>query len=487
MLDYLKKEDNMTFTENGAVTYKSSMSECLNLFATIGALRSVSKDEIILRFMRAFAENADVAMKILFFSRDIREGLGERRVFRLIINWIADNEAKSLRKNIAFIPEYGRYDDLISVMGTACEKDALEIIKNQLKRDISSDGGISLLAKWLPSINTSNRDAVRTAKYISKYLGMTNEQYRKTLAKLRRKIGIIENNLREKDYTFDYSKQPSKAMFKYKSAFMRNDGERYMEFLSQVQSGDVSMHTGTLMPYDVISSCFEYLYTEQEPEDNERKAIDITWNSLENFGNDENSIAVIDGSGSMYGYCSPSPAAVALSLGIYFAERNRGVFHNHFITFSENPKLVEIKGKDIFEKVRYCVGYNEIANTNISRVFELILRTAVKNSVPQRDMPKKIYIISDMEFDFCVNDGGITNFEYAKKLFERNGYTLPDVIFWNVVSRNRQQPVTKNQQGAALVSGFSPRLFSMLADGVISPYKIMMEIIGSERYKRITA
>ncbi len=181
------------------------------------------------------------------------------------------------------------------------------------------------------------------------------------------------------------------------------------------------------------------------------------------------------------------PATVALSLGIYFAERNKGAFKDHFITFSENPRLVEIKGDDIFDKVRYCASYNEIANTNIQKVFELILDTAKKNSVPNGELPKKLYIISDMEFDCCAEDASMTNFEFAKKLFSEAGYTLPDVVFWNVASRNRHQPVKKNDRGVALVSGCTPRLFSMAASGTMEPYAFMLEVIESERYAKIIA
>ncbi len=483
MLNYLKNESNLTHTENGAVTYESTMNNCLDLFAAIGALRRESENEIIDRFVKAYAENPDTAMKILFFGRDVRGGLGERRVFRIIANWLADYEPESLRKNIALIPEYGRFDDLLALLGTKCEKDAINEICAQLKKDMSSENDISLLAKWLPSVNASNENTVRAGKRIARSLNMTDAEYRKLLSKLRRKIQIIENNLREKDYSFDYSKQPSRAMFKYRNAFIRNDKERYQNFLSQVQSGNASMHTSALMPYDVIMPCFN----KDKLKRAERTAMDTTWNALEDFGGSENALAVIDGSGSMYWGSEPKPAAVALSLGIYFAERNKGAFRNHFITFSEQPRLVEIKGRDIAEKVRYCAGFNEVANTSLKKVFELILNAALKNNVPAKELPQKLYIISDMEFDSCAYDAGITNFEYAKKLFNEHGYKLPDVVFWNVASRNRQQPVTMNEQGVALVSGCTPRIFSMVAGGLASPYAAMMEIITSERYKKVSA
>ena len=485
MLNYLKQEANKTVTENGAATYFTTESDCLDLFATIGALRRESDSEIVTRFVRAYSENRDIAMKLLFFARDIRGGLGERRVFKVILNWLANNEPATVRKNLEYVAEYGRYDDLLCLMDTACEKEMLDVLKAQFEADteaLKNGGEVSLLAKWLPSVNASSAETVLYAKKLARYFGMNNASYRKALVALRAHIRIIENNLREKDYSFDYSKQPSKAMYKYRKAFIRNDGERYSLFLDKVTTGEAKLHASTLMPYEIITPFFR-----RNVSDEERKAINTTWISQEDLGDTENALAVIDGSGSMYGGADPMPATVALSLGIYFAERNKGAFKNHFITFSENPQLVEIKGEDILDKVRYCHGFNEVANTNIQKVFELILDAAKKNSVPQDELPKKLYIISDMEFDYCAKDASLTNFEYAKKLFAEAGYTLPEIVFWNVASRNRQQPVTKNEQGVALVSGCTPRLFEMVASGTMNPYAFMLEVVESERYAKIVA
>ncbi len=485
MLEHLKNEANRTYTENGAVTHATTYSDCLDLFATIGALRSSNEQEILKRFVRAFTEDPDLAMKTLFFARDVRGGLGERKVFRVCLQWLAHNAPDSAKKNIPYVAEFGRWDDLLSLLGTPCEKDALELIMKQLETDLEAmDMGddVSLLAKWLPSVNASKAQTVAYAKRIARFLGMTDATYRKTLVKLRERIRIIENSLREKDYSFDYAKQPSKAMFKYRKAFYRNDGERYGEFMSKVSRREAQLHTGTLTPYEIIKPFFR-----NQVGDQEATAIDATWNAQEDFTGDENALVVIDGSGSMYGYGEPMPATVALSLGIYFAERNVGSFRNHFITFSEKPQLVEIKGETILEKVRYCHNYNEVANTNIQKVFELILRAAVKNKVPQTEMPSTLYIISDMEFDYCAEGADITNFEYAKKIFAEAGYQLPRVVFWNVQSRNQQQPVTQNEQGVALVSGCSPRIFNMLKSGILSPLGYMLDILGAERYEKIAA
>lgn len=489
MLKFLKRESNRTYTENGANTYVSTRSECLDLFATIGALRNASDEDIINRFVKAYAENAELAMKMLFFARDIRGGLGERRVFKVILKYLAVNEPLSVRKNIENIAEYGRYDDLLALMDTPVEKEASDYIEKTLRADMealaqdSEDAKVSLLAKWLPSINASNRDTVRNAKKIARAMKMTDSEYRKALSALRAQIKIIENNLREKDYSFDYEKQTSKALYKYRRAFIRNDGERYRSFIQKAKENPTVMHTGTLTPYDVIAPVIK----RAEITEDERSAMDATWNALENYAGSENSLVVVDGSSSMYWGINTSPAAVAQSLGIYFAERNTGAFHNHFITFSKNPRLVEIKGRDIVEKVRYCMGFNECSNTDLEKTFMLILNTAVRNNLKQSDMPEKLYIISDMEFDMCAKNSGMTNFENAKAEFERRGFKLPQIVFWNVNSRNTQQPVEMNEQGVALVSGCNPQIFSMLKDGNFEPYKFMMSVLSSKRYERIVA
>ena len=485
MLEFLKKEANMTLTENGAATNRSTGKECLDLFATIGALRRESEQEIAARFLRAYAEDPDLAMKIAFFARDVRGGLGERKVFRAILRWLALNEKASLVRNLPYIAEYGRWDDLLVLLDTPCRTEALARLKKQFDADMAAltDGGdVSLLGKWLPSVNASNTDTVRNAKIVARAFGLTDAEYRRALSALRARIRILENNLREKDYTFDYAKQPSKAMFKYRRAFLRNDGERYGAFMERVKKGEASLHTGTLVPYEIVAPFFSRSVSNEE-----RAAIDATWNAQEDFTTGENALVVIDGSGSMYAARDPMPAAVALSLGVYFAERNTGAFRNHFITFSENPQLVEIKGGDILDRIRYCHDFNEVANTNVQKVFELILSAAVKNRVPRKELPSTVYIISDMEFDYCTSDASLTNFEYAKRLFARHGYPLPRLVFWNVASRNRPQPVTVNDRGVALVSGCSPRIFSMVMDGELDPWTYMLSIVDTERYAPIAA
>ncbi len=487
MLEYISRKANMTRTENGAAAYASTNSRCLDFFATIGGLRRESDVEIITRFVRAYTENPDAAMKLLFFARDVRGGLGERRIFRVILGYLAEYSPFSVLKNLEYIAEYGRFDDLLSLLDTPCESIMLSFIKDRFIADteaLKNGGSVSLLAKWLPSVNATSAVAAANGKKIARTLGISQADYRRTLSALRAKIRIIENNLRERNYTFDYEKQPSRALFKYKKAFRRNDGERYKAFLSAAASGKAVLHADNVAPYELVDP---YIIDRGciKPED--EAAINATWASLPDYGSDENALAVIDTSGSMYCFPQPTPAAVALSLGLYFAEHNKGAFANCFIEFSERPQLIRLEGDTFAERLRYAMTFEEVADTNLEAVFDLILDAAAENNVPQSELPAKLVIISDMEFNCCVEKADDTVFENARRKFEARGYRLPQVVFWNVASRNRQQPVTQNEQGVALVSGATPRIFSMIAGGVLSPLAFMREVLESERYSEISA
>ncbi len=387
-----------------------------------------------------------------------------------------------MAKIMKYIPKYGRFDDIFVLMDTPCEQKMLSMAKKQLDADIADmqcGKPISLLAKWLPSVNTSSPDKRELAKKICHAWGMSEKKYRKMLAKLRSYIDVLEKRLCAMDYTFDYAVQPAKAMLQYRSAFMRNDGTRYLAYLEKVAEGKVKMNTGTLYPYEIIRN----FLTDDTHTEEEIRALDVTWNALPEIKNQTNSIAVVDGSGSMYwSQGSILPAHVALSLGMYFAEKCQGHFHNHFITFSYNPRLIEIQGQNIAEKLDYCMSFDECSNTDLEKVFRLILDTAVQNHLPQSEMPENIYVISDMEFDTQC-DNSTTLFRSMKKLYAENGYQLPTIIYWNVNCRNLQFPVTMNESGAVLVSGCSPSIFDMAVSGeYVTPYMMMRQVLDSERY-----
>ena len=493
MLNLLKKEANITRTENGALTHRSAGTACMDLFFRAGGMRGAAESEIADLVCRAYIEDPVKTMKILFFVRDVRGGMGERRFFRIAMQTLATIAPESVRRNLPLFAEYGRFDDICALIGTSCEADAMQLIRTQFRADVlGMERGepVSLLAKWLPSVNASSAETCAMGRKITKAFGMNEKTYRKSLAALRRYTDIIENRLRTCDYTFSYEKQPSGAMMKYRKAFIRNDNEHYTAYLSAVEKHEAVLHADTLYPYDIIRSCKANWTGKMNAEmsEAERRALNAAWRNLPAYGaSAENAIAVVDGSGSMYTECcSPRPIDAALSLGIYFAEHNRGAFAGHFITFSKNPQLVEIKGRDIVEKALFCATYCEVANTNLEAVFDLILKTAVKNHLPQAELPAKLYIISDMEFDGCVRGGNNqTMFAAMRKRYARYGYVLPQVVFWNVASRHQNIPVTASQTGAALVSGASAAIFDMVAGGELTPESIMNRAIENERYAKV--
>ncbi|MBO5164686.1 MAG: DUF2828 family protein [Ruminococcus sp.] len=488
MLNFLKKESNLTYTENGDTAYRSTESYCLDMFFKAGAMRNSTAEEIADTVTRAYAEDPDKTMKIVFFARDARGGLGERRFFRIAMAALVKTAPEAVKKNIPLFAEYGRFDDLCVLLGTSLEKEVVEMIDAQLRLDkaaMATGEKASLLAKWLPSVNASSKATRNMGRRIAALLGMSEPEYRRTLSALRRYTDIIENRLRERDYSFNYETQPSCAMFKYRNAFIRNDNERYTAYLNKVHSGEAKLHADRLFPYDIVRAAIEGNISPEE-----KLSLDAAWKSLPDLSaaKSENAIAVIDGSGSMTWGMGIRPIDAALSLGIYFAEHNTGAFANHFITFSETPQLVEIKGRDIVEKSRYCRTFDEVANTDLEAVFKLILKTAIKNHVPQSELPAKLYIISDMQFDWCVTGGNNdVLFRKMKKLYSQHKYKLPEVIFWNVNSRCDAMPVTRSETGAALVSGYSPAVFDMVMGGECSPETVMDKTLSSERYAHITA
>lgn len=272
-------------------------------------------------------------------------------------------------------------------------------------------------------------------------------------------------------------------MLKYREAFWKNDEDRYEKFLDDVDSGKTAIHTDTLYPYEII---VPFLENAAPINDKTLKSLETTWYALPDYTRGENSIVVVDGSGSMYG-SRPLPASIALSLGLYFAERNHGAFYGYFITFSMTPQLVKVTGKNLHDRVLHAASYNEVANTNISAVFDLILKSAIRHNVPQSELPKRIYIISDMEFDDCAKGASVSNFTHAQKMFSDAGYELPQIVFWNVDNRHNTQPVRQNEQGVVLVSGCTPSIFSLAMEGNIDPYKAMLEAINQPRYDVIEA
>ena len=481
----IRGNTNVAFTDNGALSNGETLSSVLDFFSKSGALRG-QEDEAVKYFTSALSEDETLAMKALFYMRDVREGQGERNLFREIIFYLAKFHKEAIKRNIKLIPEYGRWDDLFNLFNTELENDALVVIKEQLKKDVESDTP-SLLAKWMKSANTSSKVSRDLAKKTYKYLGMTEREYRRTLSKLRKKIDIVEKHMSSKDWTgIDYSRVPSQAARIYSKSFNKHDEKGYGNFIKKVEDGEETINAGTLYPYQIVKDI-------NSKTDSEVKTLDVLWNALPDYADEpENSLCVVDVSGSMtsnYGSNSNlTPMDVSVSLGIYFAERMKGAFNGYFMTFSHEPKMEKIKGNTIQEKVNALKRSDWGYNTNLIAVFNTLLKTALKKKVVPAEMPSKIYIISDMQFDEAVDGGGIdqaTNFDKIKSLYRDAGYEAPGLVFWNV-NAGSDTPVTKDENGTYLVSGCSPSILKYAVNcEAVTPYQLMLEVLESERYKPV--
>lgn len=466
---------NTAFTQNGDKAYTTTGSACLDYFSLVGAKRNNLTDALNL-FMKSYYEDPKLTIKILFYARDIRGGLGERRIFRYTFNALANMYPEVAMQLIKYIPEYGRYDDLLVCLDTPLKNSVIQYIDNQLKEDLANkkEGKpISLLAKWLPSINTSSVEARRLAEKIALGLKMKKADYRKTLSYLRNGM-IIENNLREVDYSFDYEKVPGCAMNKYRKAFIRHDRKRYDEYLKAVEQGKAEINVSTLYPYEIIRRLG--VSTSKV----ESKSLDVMWKALDRNIIDSKTIVVRDGSGSMtVSNNGVSPLDVATSLAILFAEQLTGEFKDTFITFSSDPKIVKIKGETIAEKYKFISKFNDCSTTNIKKVYDLILEVYKNPKFTKEDALDRIVIISDMEFNH-LGRTDISTFEYFKKEFSKLGYDMPEVVFWNVYARKNQFP-TINEEGVKLVSGASSKIIDMITNNeAFNAYEFMLKCL--EKY-----
>lgn len=480
MLKNLKNNTNHTLTENGGVARATTNNSLMDFFAQAGAMRERSETDIISMFDGAYGTEPLLALKSLFYFRNIRGGQGERRLFRILIKWLADNKKYHVINNLTIISEFGRWDDYYSLVGTRCETEMFTHLKEQLDKDLKAETP-SLLGKWLKSENASSTESKQLAKKTREAFKLPSKDYRKALSLLRKKINIVETHMSNSEWkTIDYEKVPSRASMIYRKAFYRNDEDRYQEFLDAVEKGEKTIKATTLYPYDIVN---KVLY-----QGDNTRTIDALWKALPNYVEEqENSIAVVDVSGSMYGF----PMTVSIGLGMYLAERNKGPYHNHFITFSESPKIQEITGTTIVNKIKNLSMASWGMNTNIKAVFDLILRTALDNKVSPEEMIKKIYIISDMEFDSASGSGWSRTSKYNKTVMEtiKDRFRIADVyfpqlVFWNANARNKQYPATMNDAGVQLVSGSSPSLFKQLVKSEFkTAYDLMLDVLNDKAYE----
>ncbi len=469
-------------TENGALTYVTSASKVLDLFAQGGALRSRSESEINQMVQKAYSEDPKLTIATLLYLRDIRGGQGEKRTFRTAIRYLYD----TYQKDFTFIESI--FDAIVEV---GSWKDIIDIFSvDEYYKYVEShwNDNSNLMFKWLPSIGGSSNNE---AEYLAKKLGLTPRQYRKHLSRKRAELKLVETSMCKNEWSsINYEAVPSKAGLIYRNAFKKHDEERYRGFIDAARraDGSVKINTGTLAPYQLTEKyqhdCrYDYYTVEEDP------TIEAMWKNLPNYCDDSNSIVVADTSGSMIGM----PMAISTALAIYFAERNKGLFHNEFITFSRKPRFYQFReGMSLLERVREMVKLNIVENTNIQATFDLLLKAAIDNHLPEEEMPKNIFIISDMEFDEAQK-GSIyswgnapipkTNFEVIEEKYKNAGYKRPTLIFWNVNSMNNNVPVKQDENGTILVSGSSASTFNMAISENINPYDYMLSVINKPRYK----
>ena len=488
----LGDEFNYSRTENGALGYRTTQNALLDLNFNVSSLRKASIDDIVNRFMLAYHENPILALKWLFYSRDIRGGLGERRLFRIVINHLAQEKPEMITPLIDLVGEYGRYDDLLYLLSTQLKPQVLEYIGLTLSKDIDSYNqgkSTTLLAKWLPSINASSEITKEQGRMIATYLGMTERQYRKILSKLRKHIDVVEARMCSGDWEgINYSAVPSRAALLYREAFTRHDSERYFEFLEAVKKGESKINAGTLYPHDIVH---RYTNGNSRVYGGVQDDLEEFWKALPNtIEGDDRTLVVRDGSGSMnwgtIGNTKVTALDVSTALAIYFAERMTGEFHDQFITFSNRPSLIDLSNlTTLYDKLDRTYRENDCSNTDIHAVFRLILATAVRAGMKQEDLPTNILILSDMEFDGRSLRWDARLFDEISAEYEQYGYKLPRLVFWNLNSRTGTIPVTQNELGVALISGFSTNLAKMVQSNQTDPFECLKEVLNSERYALI--
>ena len=485
----IKEESRKTFTENGATAYNTTSNALVDLFATIGSLRMADDKRIKSLFDEAYKEDNLLATKCLFYARDIREGLGERETIRKLLKYVANNHQEALRKNIALIGEYGRWDDLYELVGTPLEEDMWKVINFRWQTDninmhIGNRDGVSLLAKWLKSTNTSSRESAKLGMLTANKLNLTVAKYRKTLSKLRRYLKVVERQMSDNNWNeINYSGIPSKAAMKYRKAFQLHDNERYTEYLESLKKGEAKINASALFPYDIVE---KYIRNSMRSRIQEDTVLEEQWKALPDYVNDEaNAIVMADTSGSMT--CDEGrPLHSALALALYFAERNKGAYHGLWMSFSESPRINRVKGDSLAQKLSNIDYSGWGFNTNLKAAFKRILQIAIDNEVPKEEMVKSLIVISDMEIDHCVSREW-SFYDHMRNEFAKHGYKIPNIVFWNVNSRHDVFHADSHRKGVQLCSGQSASTFKVLMSSVgLNPYQTMLKTLNSDRYSAVS-
>ena len=504
----LERENNYQRTENGAVGYKSTGSVLTDLNFRVSSMRNGITPNDVNLFVQSMSEDLEYAIKWLFFARDVRGGMGERDVFQKLYMKYAELYPVEAKATLKLVSEFGRWKDVIDIINMDPNNilGGMELIGDTFRSDIENcivGKPISLLAKWMPSINASGK-ARQQAKRFAKYFGLPYCTYRKTLSKLRAYLDVTEvKTCGNRWGEIDYNKVSSNANARYNNAFRKHDGVRYVEHctkaLDTTTNSGVKIHASVLYPHEIWKkyiqlkglSYYDMFCSIPAEAD---VSLEALWKNLADLGDCGNTMVVVDGSGSMTMTCKGGiqPINVSRSLGVYFAERCQGEFHNILMEFSHRPKLIDLNGcETLRDKIIEMSKYDDCSNTDIEAVFMLILQTAVNSNMKQSDLPDRILIISDMEFDMATNQtrysfGMKALFDELADRFAKHGYKLPKLVFWNINSRTNTVPLAENEMGVTLVSGYSPNIMNMVLSNQTDPWLALKEALDSERYTCIS-
>ena len=506
----LRNATNYGYTENGGLKHKSTGSMVYDMFAHGAAMRNRTEADIILMFKNAFDEDEAYALKCLFYIRDAREGQGERRFFRTCMRWLAKEHPEAVRRNLEYLAFFGRWDDFYALVNTPLEAEMFAFLYKQLALDVQCKTP-SLLAKWLKSENTSSAESRRLANRTRIAFKMSHKQYRKTLSILRERINVLERLMSANRWDeIEFDKIPSRAGMIYRNAFARHDLERqkvdksiqtYEEFAKDTNS---KVNAKTLYPYECVSKAIEYTnrhvrsynyrtrayeVLSEDFENTERLMINKYWDNLTDYfaGATLNGIVVADTSGSMTGSSASAPINIAISLALYCAERNQGVFGGQYISFASRPQLIKTEGVDFVDKVRRIYDTNLVDNTNLEATFDLLLNTALQTGCAQDEIPETVVIVSDMQIDsargyYAHSSNVKTMMENMRDKWAQYGYTLPKLVYWNVDARNNT--ILDDGPNVSYVSGMSPVIFQQILTGKTG-IDLMYDKLNAPRYECI--
>ena len=481
-----------TMTENGHTAVNTTGSAVLDFYGQIGALRDADLERVKELFDKAVAEDPLLAIKTLFYGRDARGGTGERELFRKLIRYAACHYCNYIKPNLHLIPEYGRWDDVYALVGTPLEDEAANFIRAQFIRDAiacKNNKPVSLLAKWLKSCNTSSAESRKLGEWTREMLGLSPRLYRKGVSKLRAAIRVVEQQMSANKWgDIAYDKLPSRAGLIYRDAFNRHDPERYAEYLEAVKNGDAKMNAAMNTPQDII-----HAYGNKREID---ETIELMWKNLPDYvATDENIMVMADVSGSMYG----RPIEVSVGLAMYFAQHNRGAYHNLFMTFESNPSFIALDDNgSLLDNIRITEEAPWGNSTDLNAACEYMLEFAQEHNAPVEDMPRRLIIVSDMEIDQAQGGYDWRRYRYItpelhidelRQMYEAAGYPMPQIIYWNVNSRHNHFQTKSDTSGVMLASGSSPAVFEALIamkDLEVTPYDAMLAVLNSERYAPIT-